>query len=61
MRISRIIVGMRDLVTRQTKMLGIAVATGCAMLLAIVTFQGWMRHGTDIFLATAQSGVTWCF
>ncbi len=52
---------MRDLVTRQTKMLGIAVATGCAMLLAIVTFQGWMRHGTDIFLAAVQSGVAWCF
>ncbi|OCJ55421.1 hypothetical protein A6U92_02125 [Agrobacterium rubi] len=61
MRIWRIIAGMRDLVTRQTKMLGIAAATGCAMLLAIVTFQGWMRHGTDIFLAAVQSGVAWCF
>ncbi|NTF07883.1 hypothetical protein G6L37_17165 [Agrobacterium rubi] len=47
--------------TRQTKMLGIAVATGCAMLLAIVTFQGWMGHGTDIFLAAVQGGVAWCF
>ncbi|MGV1752364.1 hypothetical protein [Agrobacterium sp. CG674] len=43
------------------KMLGAAAATGAALLAVVLTFQGWMRHGTDIFLAAVQSGVAWCF
>jgi hypothetical protein len=52
---------MRELLASPVKMLGIAVATSGALLLAIFTFQGWIRHGTDIFLSSVQSGIAWCF
>ncbi len=52
---------MRELLASPVKMLGIAAATCGALLLAIFTFQGWIRHGTDIFLSSVQSGIAWCF
>ncbi|MBB3945781.1 hypothetical protein GGQ73_001716 [Rhizobium skierniewicense] len=51
---------MKSVLASQFKMLGFAVATGAALLLAVLTFQGWMRHGTDIFLSAVQSGIAWC-
>ena len=35
----------------------LAVASLAIVLLA---FDGWVRHGTDIFLSTVQSGIAWC-
>ncbi|MBD8686968.1 MULTISPECIES: hypothetical protein [unclassified Rhizobium] len=52
---------MRFLLTAQMKLLYAAVATVGVSLALVLTFQGWMRHGTDIFLAAVQSGVAWCF
>lgn len=43
------------------KILTAAAATGGALLLVLLTFEGWMRYGTDIFLSAVQSGIAWCF
>lgn len=43
------------------KYLGLTVA---AMLMAAgtgVVFAGWLRHGPEIMLSLAQSGLGWCF
>lgn len=26
-----------------------------------LALAGWMRHGADMFLAMAQTGLSWCF
>ena len=39
----------------------LALVTGALALVLLLTFQGWMAHGTDIFLSLAQSGLSWCF
>lgn len=26
-----------------------------------LAFAGWVEHGADIFMAMAQSGLSWCF
>lgn len=51
---------MRVLLSNPVKMLAAVVATGAATLLVVWTFDGWMRHGTDIFLSAVQSGIAWC-
>ncbi|WP_170063925.1 hypothetical protein [Agrobacterium bohemicum] len=51
---------MKSVLAGPLKVLGVTVATGAALLLAVLTFQGWMRHGTDIFLSAVQSGIAWC-
>ncbi|XUY25834.1 hypothetical protein RMR21_009470 [Agrobacterium sp. rho-8.1] len=52
---------MSALLNKPVKLLATAAATGAALLVVVMTFEGWMRHATDIFLATVQSGVAWCF
>jgi hypothetical protein len=51
---------MKVLSNGPMKFLAAALATATALFLVVLTFQGWMRHGTDIFLSAMQSGIAWC-
>lgn len=35
----------------------LAVAIALVLLLA---FRGWMQNGTEMFLALAEAGLSWC-
>ncbi len=37
------------------------IALGLGVMAATVAFAGWLEHGTSIFLALAESGMSWCF
>ncbi|HEV7310505.1 hypothetical protein [Ensifer sp.] len=39
--------------------LAASLAAGIAIVL-LVAFRGWMEHGAEMFLALAQSGLSWC-
>ncbi|KAA3512351.1 hypothetical protein CPJ18_07845 [Agrobacterium rosae] len=56
----RYICAMRVLLTGPMKLLAAALATGAALFVVLLTFDGWMRHGTDIFLSAVQGGIAWC-
>ncbi len=36
------------------------VAAAASLAIALLAFNGWMRHSTDIFLSAIQSGMAWC-
>ena len=38
-----------------------ALALLAASGAATVAFAGWYRHGTDIFMTYASTGLSWCF
>lgn len=56
----RYICPMSALLSHSGKLLLGAVATAAFLYATIATFDGWMRHGTDIFLSAVQSGIAWC-
>ncbi|WP_210163855.1 hypothetical protein [Agrobacterium larrymoorei] len=51
---------MSALLSHSGKLLLGAVATAAFLYATIATFDGWLRHGTDIFLSAVQSGIAWC-
>ncbi|NTJ42809.1 hypothetical protein G6L28_09410 [Agrobacterium larrymoorei] len=56
-----IFISMSAILSHSGKLLFGAVATGGILYLSLMTFEGWLRHSTDIFLATVQNGIAWCF
>jgi hypothetical protein len=48
--------------TQQNRIrLTVALIGGVAALsVTLLALDGWMRHGTAIFLAMAESGMSWC-
>lgn len=52
---------MRTDMKKSLSPLILALVTGALALVLLLTFQGWMAHGADIFLSLAQSGLSWCF
>ena len=52
---------MSALLSHSGKLLLAALATGAVLFGVIATFDGWLRHGTDIFIASVQNGIVWCF
>lgn len=56
-----IVVGMNALFSSPLKFALGGVATAAVVAVVILTFDGWVRHGTDIFLSAVQSGISWCF
>ncbi len=52
---------MSALLSHSGKLLLAALATGAVLFGVIATFDGWLRHGTDIFIASVQNGIAWCF
>ncbi|ASY57156.1 hypothetical protein SS05631_c22250 [Sinorhizobium sp. CCBAU 05631] len=39
----------------------LTLLTGAFALVCLFAFQGWLAHSADIFLAFAETGVSWCF
>lgn len=35
-------------------------AAAAAALVTGLAFAGWMRHGSDLLLGLAESGLSWC-
>ncbi|MDH4414145.1 MAG: hypothetical protein QE484_12615, partial [Rhizobium sp.] len=46
---------------RSPKWLPLTALLLAGTLFSLVVFLGWMRHGTDIFLALIESGLAYCF
>ncbi|MEI3851317.1 MULTISPECIES: hypothetical protein [Ensifer] len=38
-----------------------ATLTAAIAVVLLLAFRGWVENGADIFLALAQSGLSWCF
>jgi len=51
---------MNALLSHSGKLLFAAIATAAAVYVSVATFEGWLRHGTDIFIASVQNGIAWC-
>ncbi|MGN6764803.1 MAG: hypothetical protein ACTHJY_06515 [Rhizobiaceae bacterium] len=43
------------------RLAGMLVAFAACEALSGLAFAMWMQHGTKIFLAMAESGLSWCF
>lgn len=39
----------------------LAAAAACLAALFALAFAGWIGQGSSIFLAMAQTGLSWCF
>ncbi|WP_296014025.1 hypothetical protein [uncultured Agrobacterium sp.] len=52
---------MSGLSSNTGKLLLGAAATAAFLYVSVATFDGWLRHGTDIFIASVQNGIAWCF
>ncbi|MBN9053058.1 hypothetical protein JQ506_10990 [Shinella sp. PSBB067] len=46
---------------RYTVLPAALIALGLGVMAATAAFAGWLEHGTAIFLALAESGMSWCF
>ena len=44
-----------------SKFVALAGAVLVASLISGAAFAGWTAHGSDIFVALAASGLSWCF
>ncbi|MGQ8632482.1 hypothetical protein ACUTJJ_13515 [Agrobacterium sp. DKPNP3] len=51
---------MNTLVSHPLKFILASLATLASLAIVILAFEGWVRHGTDIFLSALQSGIAWC-
>ncbi len=50
--------------TKTQRSIRLPLAATLAAAIAIVlllAFRGWMENGAEMFLALAQSGLSWCF
>lgn len=43
------------------RIVGMLVALAAFAAVSGLTFAMWMQHGAKIFLALAESGLSWCF
>jgi hypothetical protein len=43
------------------RLAGMLLAFAAFAAVSGVAFALWMQHGTKIFLAMAESGLSWCF
>lgn len=51
---------MNGLVSNPLKFILASLAAMASLAIVLLAFDGWVRHGTDIFLSAVQSGVAWC-
>ncbi len=51
---------MNTLVSHPLKFILASLAALASLAIVILAFEGWVRHGTDIFLSALQSGIAWC-
>jgi hypothetical protein len=51
---------MNGLVSNPLKFILASLAAMASLAIVLLAFDGWVRHGTDIFLSTVQSGIAWC-
>ncbi|WP_425672931.1 hypothetical protein [Agrobacterium sp. M50-1] len=51
---------MNALVSHPLKFILASLAAIASLAVVLLAFDGWVRHGTDIFLSTVQSGIAWC-
>ncbi|MCZ7938564.1 hypothetical protein [Agrobacterium salinitolerans] len=51
---------MNALVSQPLKFILASLAALASLAVVLLAFDGWVRHGTDIFLSTVQSGIAWC-
>ncbi|WP_236765532.1 hypothetical protein [Agrobacterium tumefaciens] len=51
---------MNALVANPLKFILASLAVGASLAVVLLAFDGWVRHGTDIFLSAVQSGIAWC-
>ncbi|MFK0384466.1 hypothetical protein [Rhizobium sp. RM] len=52
---------MNELLSSPLKFALAGIATAAGLAVVLLTFDGWVKHGTDIFLSAVQSGISWCF
>jgi hypothetical protein len=51
---------MNALVSNPLKFILASLAVAASLAVVLLAFDGWVRHGTDIFLSAVQSGIAWC-
>ncbi|WP_236774601.1 hypothetical protein [Agrobacterium tumefaciens] len=51
---------MNTLVANPLKFILASLAVAAWLAVVLLAFDGWVRHGTDIFLSAVQSGIAWC-
>ena len=51
---------MKALTSHPLKFILASLAAAASLAIVLLAFDGWVRHSTDIFLSTVQSGIAWC-
>ncbi|KAA3500890.1 hypothetical protein DXM27_17025 [Rhizobium rhizogenes] len=51
---------MKALTFHPLKFILASLAAAASLAIVLLAFDGWVRHSTDIFLSTVQSGIAWC-
>ncbi|MCZ4428546.1 hypothetical protein O3S81_02410 [Agrobacterium sp. SOY23] len=51
---------MKALTSHPLKFILASLAAAASLAIVLLAFDGWVRHGTDIFLSAVQSGIAWC-
>ncbi|WP_421402394.1 hypothetical protein [Agrobacterium fabrum] len=51
---------MDALTSHPLKFILASLAAVASLAIVLLAFDGWVRHSTDIFLSTVQSGIAWC-
>ncbi|PZP52916.1 MAG: hypothetical protein DI595_05410 [Agrobacterium fabrum] len=51
---------MNALTSHPLKFILASLAAVASLAVVLLAFDGWVRHSTDIFLSTVQSGIAWC-
>ncbi|MES5044002.1 hypothetical protein ABVB72_01820 [Rhizobium nepotum] len=51
---------MNAIVSNPLKFILASLAVAASLAVVLLAFDGWVRHSTDIFLSTVQSGIAWC-
>ncbi|AQS61293.1 hypothetical protein B0909_02700 [Rhizobium rhizogenes] len=51
---------MKALTSHPLKFILASLAAAASLAVVLLAFDGWVRHSTDIFLSTVQSGIAWC-
>ena len=51
---------MNALVSHPLRFILAGLSVVASLAVVLLAFDGWVRHGTDIFLSAVQSGIAWC-
>jgi hypothetical protein len=55
------ITDMNHIALSRLQIVAAIAASGLVLAVVLFALDGWMQHGTAIFLTLAETGMSWCF